>query len=168
VRALRDHDLTRLGERLQSSGQVRRLADDAALLCFTRPDQIADDHQPSGNTDAGLQGYGEFERPNCSNPFQSRAHGPLSIVLVRLRIAEVHEDAVAHVFGDEPIKAAHSVGHAFLIGRDYLPEVFRVHASRQRCRTHQVREHDGDLTALGSVVRCNGSSRHRARLWCAF
>ena len=41
---------------LQARREVRRLADDAALLRLPRSDQIADDDQPGGNADAGLQG----------------------------------------------------------------------------------------------------------------
>ena len=54
-RALGDDDRVRLGNALQARREVRRLADDAALLRLTRSDQIADDDQPGGNADAGLQ-----------------------------------------------------------------------------------------------------------------
>ena len=43
-----------------SRRQVRRLADNAALLRFARADQIADDNQAGRNADAGLQGCGRF------------------------------------------------------------------------------------------------------------
>ena len=54
-RALGDDDGVRLGNALQACREVRRLADDAALLRLTRSDQIADHDQPGGNADAGLQ-----------------------------------------------------------------------------------------------------------------
>jgi hypothetical protein len=40
--ALADHHAVWLGDRLQARGEVWRLADDAALLCFAGSDQIAD------------------------------------------------------------------------------------------------------------------------------
>ena len=40
---------------LQTRREVRRLADDAALLRRTRSDQVADDDQSGGDTNAGLQ-----------------------------------------------------------------------------------------------------------------
>ena len=40
---------------LQPRREVRRLADDAALLRFARADQVADHDQPGGNADTGLQ-----------------------------------------------------------------------------------------------------------------
>jgi hypothetical protein len=42
----------RLGESLQSGCEVRRLADDAALLRLFGADQIADDHEPGGDPDS--------------------------------------------------------------------------------------------------------------------
>jgi predicted ATPase len=35
--------------------QVGRFANDTALLCLARPDQVADHDQPGGNADSGLQ-----------------------------------------------------------------------------------------------------------------
>jgi hypothetical protein len=64
----------------------------------------------------------------CRDQLQPRAHSPLGIVFVCLRIAEIDQDAVAHVFGDKPAKAAHGVRGALLIGRNDLAKVFGVHA----------------------------------------
>ena len=63
---------------------------------------------------------------------QPCAHGPLCVVLVSLRVAEVDQDAVAHVLRDEATEALHGLGDALLVGRNDLAEVFRVHARRQR------------------------------------
>src|SRR5215831_20351043 len=92
---------------------------------------------------------------------RTASYSALGVVLVSLWISEIDQDAVAHVLRHEAVEAAYRFSHAFLIGRDYLAEVLRVHASGQRRRTHQVREHDGDLTALGGVLGsfagCRGS-----------
>ena len=69
----------------------------------------------------------------CRDQLQPCAHRPLRVVLMGLRIAEVDEHAVAHVFGNEAIEAAHGVGDAFLIGRNDLAQVLGVHAGRE-CR----------------------------------
>ena len=50
-----DDDHVRLGDPLQARREVRRLADDAALLRLPRSDQVADHDQPGRNADAGLQ-----------------------------------------------------------------------------------------------------------------
>ena len=49
-----DHHV-RLGDPLQARREVRRLADDAALLRLARSDQVADDDQPGRDADTGLQ-----------------------------------------------------------------------------------------------------------------
>ena len=41
---------------LQARREVRRLADDAALLRVPRSDQVADHDQPGRDADTGLQG----------------------------------------------------------------------------------------------------------------
>ena len=84
---------------------------------------------------------------------QARTHRPLGVVLMRLRIAEINQHAVAHVFGDEAAEAAHGLGDAFLIGRNDLAQVLRVHAGGQCRRADQVREHHRDLASL-CLSRC--------------
>jgi hypothetical protein len=59
---------------------------------------------------------------------RSRAHGSLCVVLVRLRVAKVNQDPIAHVFRHEATEALHRLRDALLIGRNYLAQVFRVHA----------------------------------------
>src|SRR5262249_40649807 len=88
-------------------------------------------------------------RRNQLKPSPSRS---LAAVLRGPRIAKVHEDAIPHISGDEPAEAAHGLGDAFLVGRNDLAQVLRVHACGKRSRTDQVREHHRDLAALGGVV----------------
>src|SRR5262249_42069006 len=97
-----------------------RLADDAALLRFSRSDQVPDDNEAGRNADAGLQGSARGERTDSTNQLQSGPHCPLGIVLMRLGIAEIDEDTVAHIFGHEPAEAAHRLSDAFLISGDDL------------------------------------------------
>ena len=97
-------------------------------------------------------GAAGLQRTDRRDQLQPRPHRPLGIVLVRLRIAEIDEHAVAHVLRDEAAEALHGLGDAFLIGRDDLAQVFRVHARRECRRTDEVREHHRDLAALGGVL----------------
>jgi hypothetical protein len=71
---------------------------------------------------------------------------------MRCRIAEINQHAVAHVFRHEPAEAAHGLSDAFLIGRNDLAKVFRVQTGGERRRTDKVREHHGDLAALGGLL----------------
>jgi hypothetical protein len=78
-----------------------------------------------------------------------------------LRIAKIHEHAIAHVFRHEPAKPLHSLGDTLLIAGNDLAEVLRVHARREYCRTDKVREHHCDLAALASSFR---GQRRRCRV----
>jgi len=66
-------------------------------------------------------------------------------------IAKIHEGTVPHVSRHEPIEALHRLCDAFLIGRNDLAQVLRVHAGGERRRTDKVREHHRDLAAFGGV-----------------
>ena len=104
TRALGDDDAVGLSDPLEPGGQVWRVADDLTLLRLSRAQQIADDHDPGRDPHAHMQrraGSG-LQRRRSLDDGEPRPHGPLSVMLVRLRIAEIAEHAVAHVFGDEP------------------------------------------------------------------
>jgi hypothetical protein len=62
-------------------GEVRRLANDAALLRLSRSDQVAHNYMPSRDADAGLKRAGCFQTTYCSDQLQPRPHRPLGVVL---------------------------------------------------------------------------------------
>jgi hypothetical protein len=96
---------------------------------------------------------------------QPRPDCPLRIILVCLRVAEVHEHTVAHVLRDEPAEAPHNASNTLLVGRNDLAQVLRIHTCRECGRTDEVREHYGDLAALCGVLwgggRCSRSGSLR-------
>ena len=69
----------------------------------------------------------------ATNPSPART-ARSSVILMRVWIPEVDEDAIAHVLCDETTEAiTHGICDALLIGRNDFAKVFRVHACRQ-CR----------------------------------
>src|SRR5262249_34934142 len=122
----------RLAHPLQARSEVRRLANDAALLRLPRPGEIANTHQPRRKSDTGLKGNARPERAHRCDQFEPRPYGPLRVVLMGLRITKVHEDAIPHISGDEPAEVVHGLGDAFLIDRNDLSQVLRVHAGGKR------------------------------------
>ena len=118
--ALGDYDRVRVGKCLQARREVGCLADDATLLRLSRSDQVADHDEPSRDADTALERTGCLQCANRCDQLQSGPHRPFGVVLVGLRIAEVHQHAVAHVLRDEPAEAPHSLGDALLIGGNDL------------------------------------------------
>ena len=106
ARAGSDDDRVRLGQGLQPGGQVWRFADHRLLLRRAFADQIADHDEAGGDADARF----ELDRDVTSSStdsgdqVQPRPDRPLGIVLVRPRIAEIDEHAVAHVLGDKAVE----------------------------------------------------------------
>ncbi len=79
----------------------------------------------------------------------------LGIVLMRLRIAEINQHAVAHIFGDKTAKpSTMSATHA-MVGTDDLAQILGIEPRGQRRRADQIAEHHGQLPAL-RLVRCDG------------
>src|SRR5262245_37012312 len=70
-----------------------------------------------------------------------------------VRIAEIDQHAIAHILGNKSIETAYGFGSAFLVGRNNLSEVLRVHARGERRRTDQIAEHHSYLTTLGALFR---------------
>src|SRR5204863_2555130 len=100
-RRLADQQRVWLGHRLQPGGEVRRFADDATLLGRALADQVADDDQTGSDADPGSQARRGIEAWHALDQRETRPHGPLGVVLLRLGVAEIHQHAVAHIFGDE-------------------------------------------------------------------
>src|SRR5262249_46725702 len=131
-RAFGDDDHVRFGDALQARRKVRRLAYHAALLRLTRWDQVPD-HADSGcNTDPDLLRSMRLEPSNSRNQLKPSPYGSLGVILMGMRIAKVHEDTTPHISGDEPAEVVHGLGDAFLIGRNDLSQVLRVHAGGKR------------------------------------
>jgi hypothetical protein len=151
-RAVSDDDHIRAGDLLQACREVRCLANNPALLRVPLSDQVPDHNKPGRNADAGLQ-RGQLEAAHHLDQLEPCPDRPFGIVLVREGIAEVHEHSVAHVFGYKPVEAAHRLGDGFLIGRDDLTQVFRVHPGGERRRPDQIRKHHRNVAALGTLLR---------------
>src|SRR5262249_25636409 len=96
----------------------------------TGTDQIADHHQTGCDTDTRLQGRLGIKVTDCSDQLEPRSHGPLCVVFMRLGVTEINEHPIAHILRYEPAEALHDLCDAFLVGRDNLAEVFRVHPRR--------------------------------------
>src|SRR5262249_39578071 len=112
----------------------------------------------SGNADASLERRRGLQPSHRLDHIQPGPYGLLSIILMGLGIAKVHEHAVAHILRYEPAKAIHDCGDSHLISCNDLPQGLGVHAGRECSRPDEVREHHRDLTTLGGIERPYGRS----------
>jgi hypothetical protein len=80
---------------------------------------------------------------------------------MRPRIAEIDQNPVAHVFGDNAVIARDDAGNRVLIGADLLAQFLGVEPYRQRRRADEIAEHHRQLPPLrlGCGVG-RGRSRH--------
>jgi hypothetical protein len=65
------------------------------------------------------------------------------------RVAEIDEDAVAHVLRDKAVVAPDRGTAAALKRRDDIAQIFGVHPGRECRRSHEVAKHHRQLAALG-------------------
>ena len=80
---------------------------------------------------------------------QARAHGPLGVVFVGLGVAKVHQQPIAQILGDSPVKALEHLDASGLIGEHHLAEVFRVELTGEADRVHEVAEQHRELAPFG-------------------
>ena len=113
-----DHG-ARLCKRLEASGKIGRFAHDGLFLGGAGTDQIPNDNQPCGNTDADPKRFRGREPLNSVDERKPCLHGPLNVILTGARITEVHKHAVAHVFGNETPEARYGLGDARVISADH-------------------------------------------------
>jgi hypothetical protein len=133
ARGRADEDLVRLRQCMQTRRQVRRLADDRGLRCGSLADLVADDHGSRGDADP----HREFDpgRPRDHSiqlrhrihDIETRPHRTLGLVFMGARVAEIDEDAVAHILGDKAVVAPDHGTVAALIRTDHIAQIFGVH-----------------------------------------
>ena len=143
---------------MQARGEVRRLANDPALLRLARADEIADHNQTGRDPNPHLQrraGRCDQFRHRFNNG-KPRSNGALGVVFVGLRKAKIGEHAVAHILRDKPGVALNQLGGAMMIRANHAVQVFGIELNRKRSRTDEIAEHHGQLASLCPRFRREG------------
>ena len=142
-----DDDLAHACEALQARCEIRCFADGDRQPVITT---LADDNQPSRNSDTQFDRRRAIDLAGFVDQFQPGAQRALGIVFVRRRPAEIHQDAVAEVLRDETVVTLdHFTGDRLVI-TDQGAKVFRVQRFRHCRGPDQVAEHHGEVAALGA------------------
>jgi hypothetical protein len=167
MRSLADHQRAGIGEALQPRREVWRLADDISLLRRALADQLADYDKAGRDANPHLR----LRRRRCchgeaGNRVEDRQAGldrQRCIVLMSLRVAEIAEHPVAHVFGDVAAEPSHPFGDGAMVGADQRAQILGIGLPRQRRRADEITEHHRQLPPLGGV----GHIRLQRRCWCS-
>ena len=174
--ALTDHDLSRLGQRLEPGGDVGRLPDREHVGAERRAgpaDHLADDDEPGVQSDPGRELFDAEllgQRRHGSADSQCGAHSICCVVLMSRGIAEVGQDAVAEILRHGPVERRDDLEAARLVALDHPTHVLGIQVRGQGRRADQVAEHDGEVAPLAGALgpfRCQrgrGSSGLREPL----
>ena len=149
-----DHQGIGRREALQARRQVGGLAErqlflPGATAYLPHHHEPGMDAQAHGQLHPPLLRQAGIELPQGLDHPQPGPHGPLGVIFVRQRVAEVDEQAIAEILRDMPLKAGDHLGARVLIGPHHLAEVFRVKLAGEDGGVHQVTEQHGELAAFG-------------------
>ncbi len=97
-----------------------------------------------------LAGHPGLEIAHRPLQLEAREYGPLRVVFVGSRVAEIGEHAVTHVAGDVSLERFERRLAEVLIGPVDLAKVLGVEPLGELRGTYQVAEHHGQLTPLGA------------------
>ncbi len=156
-----NHDLAGLGQGLEPGGEMRGGADHGLFGRGALADQVADHDPAGGDADPDLQGR-TARRPQLGHgldQLERRAQRPFGVILMRPRIAEIGQDAIAEEAGDVAAEAVDHRSADILIGANDLAQLLGIELERQGGRADQIAEQDRELPPLGALRR----DRRRAR-----
>jgi hypothetical protein len=165
IRRGTEHDRIGIGQCLQPRRNVGRVPQSqrflpAAASDLAYHDQTRVNPHTHGYLDAPFAHQTRIEVAQGVDHAEPGADGALSVVLMRLGIAKVDQQAVAQVLGDIAVKAADHLGARLLIGPDHLPPVFGIEVRGEGGRVHQITKQHRELPALGLWSTRFCMSRH--------
>ncbi len=153
----------RLGGGLHARRDIRRLAEHfAGRVDDDGTGFEADAGGKLGQAGPGVPGVELGQRPLDR---ERRPHGPLGVVLLRLRIAEQRHQPVAELLQHVAAQARHRRGGLVEIGVDEIAPILGVEPRRQARRADEIAKHHRDRAALGEIRlrRLRSSGRFGSR-----
>ena len=130
ARQFGDDDRVRLGECLQSRGEVGGLADRGLwLIAFT----VADDDEACRNTDPHRELMARFEPRHRVDQIERSVQRAPRIIAMATRPAEIHHHAVAEELREVAVVALDDLPRRGLVTAHQLAQILRVERARQRC-----------------------------------
>jgi hypothetical protein len=134
-----------------AASEVRRGAERERLALPLAPD-LVDDHEPRVDAEADLHRARTRALAEATLDVDRAADRALRVVFVRLRIAEISQDAVAEILRDVTFVGPDRLRAHALVVVQHLAQVFGIDALGELRRAHQVAEHHAQLPALTAHV----------------
>ena len=131
------------------------------------------DHDSGVEPDPGLERDAEplaevlVDRHELVDDPKAGVHGPLGIVLVRARVAEVGDHTVAEILGRVAVEALDGTHAGVLVGAEDLAPVLGVERSGERRGVDEVAEQHGHVPSLPGAGHARGRVRDRPVLQAA-
>src|SRR6516162_5585260 len=131
LRRRTDDDSIGRRQSLEAGGKIRRVAQGELFLPsasahLPHHDYAGVDAHADRQADIMPLSQAAIERAHRLHNTQSGADSALRIIFMRLGIAKIHEQAVAEILRDMPLKALDNLGTGSLVGTYHLPQVFGV------------------------------------------
>ncbi len=173
ARVRADHNRSRRGHRLEPCGDVRGLPDDVVLRARLPGAHLPHHHDSGVQPDAGLERDAEplavvlVHGHELVDDPKAGVHGPLGIVLVRARVAEVGDHTVAEILGGVSVEALDGAHAHVLVGAQDVAPVLGVERAGERRRVDQVAEQHGHVPFLPGAGHARGRVGDRPALQAA-
>jgi hypothetical protein len=136
---------------LQARREVRGLAEHGKFGGGADRDRFPDYDNAAGNADTAseLRPIDGSHGRHRSNDIEPGSNGPFGVVLVRLRIPEIDEHAVAHELRHEAVKLGDARCDLFLISFDRLLQAFKLECRGEPRGINDVTEHHRQVALFG-------------------
>ena len=144
------HNRVRFGGPLQPCRKISRLTNDRLLLGRALTEEIADHDEARRDADTHLQ-RGRLARIELGHGLdqgEARAHRLFGVLLMRLRVTEIGQYAVAEILRDKAAGAGDYLGATAVIAAHDVVQLLRIEPRRQCCGTDEIGEHDRELATF--------------------
>ncbi len=163
------HDGIGQRELLDPRGDVRRVAEHLPLFGAGRAAEVP--HQREAGVhrdthreiDAETRAHAGCQGRDCPHDLEARLHAPARVVLVRDRISEIHDDAVALELRGRSFVAGHDLGACVAVGANEVVQVLRIERPRHLHRAHEIAEHHRHVAPLDQRLGLRRGRRARRR-----
>ena len=131
----------------QASGEVGSIPDCRGLLRRAGADEIADNDKTAGDPDARTQSTGRAgrarETASRADDCKPRADRALRVGFVRLGIAEIRKNAIAHIASDKALELLDRARDGIVESGNDVSQILRIQPPAKHRRPDQVDKHDG-------------------------